>query len=65
MFFGFGANNIDVLEASLPIKAQTFQVTAEETGTFAKKKNGDEGKDEDSDEGVAAEVEFDRLFECK
>ena len=65
MFFGFGANDVDVLEASLPIKAQTFQVAAEETGTFAEKKNSDEGKDEDSDEGVAAEVKFDRLFECK
>ena len=65
MFLGFGANDVDILESSLPIDPKISQILSEKTRAFAEKKNRDEGENENRDKSVPAEVELDRFFSGK
>ena len=56
-------DDVDVFEPGLPIKPKVRQVLPEESKTFAKEKNRDQGEDDDGDERVAAEERLDALFD--
>jgi len=62
MALGLAADDVDVFQPGAAIESKVGQVLAEESKTFAKKKNCDQGKDDNRDYRVAAEERLDRCF---
>jgi hypothetical protein len=60
---GHASDNIDVFKTRLAIKPEVREVLAEESESFAKKKNRDQGEDDDGDQSVAAEERLDTLLD--
>src|ERR1043165_6057666 len=59
-----GANDVHVFQARLAVEPQVRQVLPEESEALAKKKDRDEGENDDSDERVPAEERLDDLLDC-
>ena len=64
MALSLGADDIHVLQTSVPIEPQTRQVLAKKPETVAKKKNRNQCEHHDCDERVAPEKGLDGCFGC-